>query len=308
MLEFKDHKSFNLEGPALVKAIKDDFNLEVSDIKEMKRGISNKVFEATWGKNKIFIRINENKDTFEKEILAYDLLRNNGIPVPKVRAYNSNPRNMGLPTIIIDSALGVSPEDTSDMTPEKMKRVYQNLGATLKKIHAIHLNGYGSLALGPEGLRGESKTWKEAWENRRESFLASLEFLVKKNLILPEEVKKIENIFEEISTLDIGKASLLHRDLHKDNFLIEGDNISGIIDLGIASAGDPRLDIASCLGHQEEDIRESFKKGYGDLANDPMVDKYSIMLSMGRIRRKSVSGSDITMQTKILHESLKKIG
>lgn len=308
MREFKDYKSFNLEGPVLVKAIKDDFNLEVSDIKEVARGISNKVFEATWGRKKIFIRINENKNAFEKEILAYDLLRKNGIPVPKVRAYNSNPRNIGLPTIIIDSAKGAHLKEALDMTPERMKRVNANLGATLKKMHTIHLNGYGSVSLSREGLRGESKTWREVWEDRRESFLSSLEFLVKKNLILPEEVKKLEKIFDEILNLDIGQASLLHRDLHEDNFLIEGDNISGIIDLGNVSVGDPRMDIASCLGHQEEEIRESFRKGYGELADDLMVDKYLIMLTMGRIRRKGAVGADITKQVKILHDSLKKIG
>ena len=75
----------------------------------------------------------------------------------------------------------------------------------------------------------------------------------------------------------------MHQDLTPANFFITDNRVSGVIDFGNLIAGDPRYDIAMWLLYQEPQDQISFIEGYGELANDPMVVKYLLIIIVNKI-------------------------
>jgi aminoglycoside phosphotransferase (APT) family kinase protein len=205
-----------------------------------------------------------------------------GIPVPKVISYLEKPKSIGLETAIIDSADGV-PMPEAHLPKEQKNKIYELLGEWLKKIHEIKLDGFGKLKIRNGKLQGKFASPKEYWESNKNNGHKAIDFLFDKELITEEEAKKIRGVYSEIEALEFGQASFLHRDLHQDHVFVKDGNISGIIDFASSMAGDPRQDIAMSLVFQNKEEREYFKKGYGELANDPMVQKYMMIIALHKI-------------------------
>ena len=109
--------------------------------------------------------------------------------------------------------------------------------------------------------------------------------------------------------MDLEKASLLHTDINIAHIFIEVNEISGVIDLGRLTAGDPRYDIACSLVFQNRREQESFKKGYDEITNDLMVNKYLIKIVIDKIyfRSKKEINGDVGILISILKDALNKL-
>ena len=306
MLE--NHNLTHLGDASFESLIKNDFGLNITNAEKIARGYSNQVYKANLGEELIFIRSNKLAKIFDAEIVGYKIFKSQGIPTPEIIAYKENPPSIGYPTMIMSSAHGTLLKDTI-VSPEQNKVIYENMGELVKKINETKLDGYGSLKTENGKLVGEFSTWKDYCILQNEHNSRNLEFCIENNFVTKEDATKIEEINEEISTLDFGKASLIHRDIHKNHVFIEGDKITGIIDLGALTASDPRYEIAYCHIFQNKEERESFNKGYGELTNDPMVNKYMINILIRKIffrSREEIKGNVATL-IPILREALDKI-
>lgn len=210
--------------------------------------------------------------------------------------------------MIMSEAIG-SVISESDISQEQKDIIYEKLGKLLKNIHETKLKGFGSLHVENEELIGKHSTWKEFNDSIEEHNNRAFNFAIKNNLITEEENKKILEIYKEIPLLDIKEASLIHKDMHHGHFFIKGSDITGIIDLGSLKASDPRYDIAMSLVFQNQREQEFFKKGYGDLANDPIINKHLITILIRKIyfrSKKETKGSIDVLLTK-LKDTLEKI-
>ena len=210
--------------------------------------------------------------------------------------------------MIMTSAVGTTLKE-SNISPEEKNAVYEKVGITLKKINEVKLEGYGPLRVEKGELIGKFSTWKEYYESQKEYDLRSLNYCVENNYVTLEEAEKIKNIYNEIRSIDFGKASLLHKDLHSVHFFLQGKDISGVIDLGALMAGDPRYDAAMSMVFQSPEQQEYFKSGYGDIADDQLVNKYMITIFIRKIyfrTRQEIKGNvDILLLP--LKVSLEKI-
>ena len=112
------HNITNLEGGSLENAVKTDFGLEVKNSKKVTHGYTSQVYEASLGNDTVFIRINKESRVFEVEILGYEILKKQGIPVPKILGYKDNPPSIGHPTMIMSSAIGTT-IDEANLSPEE---------------------------------------------------------------------------------------------------------------------------------------------------------------------------------------------
>lgn len=300
-----------LEGQVLKDAIKTDFGIEIMDIEEIDVGFKNRFFRATTTQEKkIFIAINKDKAVIEVELFGYELLKQKGILVPEVITYQENPPTLGSPTAILSAARGVNLED-ANLPLEQENAIYEKIGEILRKINEIKIEGFGPLRKVDGVFRGEYDTYEKYCEWRKETFDKAVGFLREKKLITPKEVEKLNKILKEISALNLEQSYLLHRHMRREHVFIDQGEISGIIDLARLAAGDPRYDIALSLLSQNERLQKYFKKGYGELANDPVVLKYlattiplKIMWRINRNEgRKESAEKLLTILRKILNES-----
>jgi aminoglycoside phosphotransferase (APT) family kinase protein len=280
--EVKAHNLVNLEGLALEGAIREDFGLEITHTEKVVKGYSSQVYGGKLGDQTVFIRINKDQRVFDVEVLGYEAFKNQGIPVPEIIAYKASPASIGQPTMIMSSAEGVVMAE-SHSSPEQIEIIYNDLGRLMKRIHEVKLEGFGKLIVKDGALRGESNDWAGYWDSRKKHHDKGLAFLKEKNFASESEIEKIKSIFEEVRSLDIGQASLLHRDMHHAHFFVKGTDITGVIDLGALMAGDPRLDIAVSLVFQTSEEQEYLRNGYGELARDPVVDKYLLIILVDKV-------------------------
>ncbi|KKT86700.1 MAG: hypothetical protein UW86_C0024G0001 [Microgenomates group bacterium GW2011_GWA1_Microgenomates_45_10] len=278
----------NLERRSLENVIKNDFGIEITKPEKVSKGYSSLVYRAHLGDKVIFIRINKDPRVFGVELLGYKAFKEQGIPVPEVISCLENPPSIGRSTMIMSSAEGIEMRE-ADISPEQSASIYQNLGELLRKIHNIKLKGFGTPRVNNEELEGEFASWKDYWGSKEAHNQIGINFLLRRKLITPDEAKKIEKVYNEIASLDFGQASLLHRDMQYAHLFIKEGKISDIIDLGSLIAGDPRYDIAMSLLFQNSEEQESFKKGYGELANDPVVIKYLLIIIVEKILFRSTT-------------------
>jgi aminoglycoside phosphotransferase (APT) family kinase protein len=303
----ENHNRINLEQKPFEDGIKDDFGLEIKNSKKVEIGYSSQVYKAELNSEPVFIRINKNPRVFEVEQLGYKMFKEKNIPVPKIIAYKENPPSIKLPTIIMTSAEGISLSE-ANLSIEEKNIVYKKVGTLLKKIHETKLEGFGALKVVDNQLKGTFETWKEYSEYQDEYNLNALEYVFSNKFINEEEASKIKGIYKEVHDLDFGKASLLHKDIHHGHIFVKGTDITGIIDLGALMAGDPRYDIAMSLIHINPEQQEYLKKGYGELAYDPIVDKHLISIAIRKIffrTRQEIKG-DIEPILSVLRDALKK--
>lgn len=307
MLE--SHNIAKFEDTTIENAIKTDFGLEIKNAEKLNHGYDSQVYKTNLNDETAFIRINKEARVFEAEVLGYETFEQQEIPVPKIIAYKENPPSVGHPTMIMSSAIGTTISE-ANLTPEDEDIVFEKLGRLLHKINETKLEGYGPLVVKENKLEGQFSTWKDYQEKQQQKYLKDLNFCVEKGYLNDSESEKIKAIYNEIESLDIGKASFLHKDLHSSHFFVQGTDITGVIDLGGIMAGDPRYDVAMSLIFQNPRQQENFKKGYGNLANDPLVNKYFIVIALGKIRfrsREDIKGDAGSMLPK-LEEALKKLG
>ena len=173
------HDLMEMASDQVKKGVETDFGIEITDIKEINVGFKNKFYRATTAtEKKIFIGINKDKAVIEAEMFGYELLKQKGIPVPEVMAYQENPPTVGHPTMILSAVRGVSLEE-ADLPPEQENAIYEKLGEILRKINEIKVEGFGPLRKVDGIFKGEYETYEKYCKWRKERFDEAVNFLVK---------------------------------------------------------------------------------------------------------------------------------
>lgn len=300
-----DHKEYLR---FLESTIEKELGLTLTINKKTETGVSNEVHEATLDNKIVFIKKYESSSSFEGEVFGYDLLRAKGIPVPMIITSREHPPTIGSPVAILSSVEGTTIKD-SNLSEEEQEIIYEDLGALLRKIHEIKLEGFGKPTVVEGKLRGAFSTYEEYRRTEDINLQESTDFLLQQGLLNTDEEEKFKKVREEILALDFGPGSLLHGDLHDRHVFITNDLITGIIDIGGLKVGDPRFDIAMCLHFiKNEKVSEAFKKGYGELANDPVVKKYLIIIILRKIKSRFNRTKEIKRETiESLHQLLAEL-
>jgi aminoglycoside phosphotransferase (APT) family kinase protein len=267
------HDLVDMDTTSFERAVESDFGLHLTRVEKVKNGYQNQVYKGINANGEtIFVRISKKKSVFETERFGYRTFEQLGIPFPRTIAYQEKPPTIGFPTMIMHSAEGTCLEGL-ELSPEHERAVYESLGGILRKVHGVKLEGFGPLRVTDGQLKGEFKSYAEYYEFLKYDFDNVKDLLKSHEVMGPMEIANLDELFCEISSLDIKDAFLLQGDLCKGHVFIKGDRITGVIDLGRLMAGDPRRDFAKCLLFQNKTQQEHFKRGYGELANDPIVPK-----------------------------------
>ncbi len=271
----EDHSS-SIDNEVLAGDIKKDFDLDVKDLSRIEEGYVNSVYSGKMGDGEVIVRIARSRNAYPVEIWAYKRFRELGIPSPGIIDYKEKPETIKLPTMIMEKVPGVQLSKTK-LSVDKEREIYNEVGVILRKVHQINIDGFGFLVFKDGGLVGSYQTPKEHWESQDSS--EHLGYLLKNGLVTDSEYKMIQANYQEVLNATVDQSVFVYNDLHPVHIFSDGEKVTGVIDIGNSFAGDPRYDIAVTLFFLSDSEEEAVKAGYGELALDPMVNKYLVMIA-----------------------------
>jgi len=296
---------------SLVKsALADDFSMHVENLTRIdERGDNSEAFSAEYEGKKIIIKIIENDMGFYMlEYKVLEVLRNHGIPVAVPLAYEEKASHLGQ-SIFVQTA--VPGKQLSRSPLQESPEIYEDIGQMLKKIHEIKLPGFGKLEISDGQLKGQSVNWRDslsAYHPNKVSYIDAADYLQEHGFINSDEVEKIKKAIASVSEIELPQASLLHNDVQPAHIFTDGKKITGLIDMGGVSAGDPRFDIAKTHYYLNKRFWLAFDKGYGELTQDSLIDDYLLINSARKLvyRHKNNYTARIPKAIEMLKECLSK--
>jgi aminoglycoside phosphotransferase (APT) family kinase protein len=206
-------------------------------------GIDNEVYDVTTTRNQQFIvRIShKTHHRFEGERWALDAARQVGVPTPHVLLIEQAIYDNSTVTFCIEEKLPGIPLDIllKDGLNSDLNKAIDQIGEVLGKLHSVKVDGFGYLQ--PDG-KGEQASFAEIMlmpdERQDELYKAAKKWSI-----------SAKNIIAGLALLDKHRALyqfnppvLVHGDLGQKHILVEGDQISGIIDMQDCSGNHPVID------------------------------------------------------------------
>ncbi len=218
-----------------------------------------------------------------QEIWAYTQARVVGVPVPEILAADTSLRSFPKPYIILRRLPGV-PAYQANLAPAEWAAILKQLGHYLSRIHTIRLPGFGYLVPQGAAYAGRSASLWDYVQEELDRCVRALPAAV----LSKERAEDIRaRLQRERSSFVLGAASLLHGDYQLKNVLIQGVEVTGIVDFETLVAGDPVADFRALhyWSKQQHTDLDAVRRGYGDkrLFDDAFMKKlylYEILLAL----------------------------
>lgn len=307
-LEQVDSSKKELNLSRLREALSDDFGLQINHLSSLDQkdlGDNSDVYFGEQDGQKVFIKIGDEAHLrhFNIEMAAQELFYENDIQSSRTIAFREKTKYIERPVAIQTAVEGTA---LRWLNSEKQSIIWEAAGKVLKQIHSIKLKGFGPLSLESGRLEGGLGSWKEYILANK----PDLDYLAEQGFLSNAEMEKIEKVLLDISEVEVPQASFLHNDFHGAHIFTDGRGITGVIDLAGASAGDPRYDIATTHFFLSPENQAHFDRGYGDLALDPMVLKYHLLVAARKVEYRSRKGfkKRLPRAVEILKKSLNQGG
>jgi aminoglycoside phosphotransferase (APT) family kinase protein len=219
------------------------------------------------GSREVIVRINresEAESRFQKERRAIELVAKAGVAVPRVLLVESlqlEGKSLG---ISVEERLpGVSLDELAmRMSSEELAETLQRAGTLLSQIHSVKTEGFGELNKDGRGEHASiAGIFAEKNLNEQRLLAAPRSAYFDSNI-----VKRALHILREFQESNPPVAPhLLHGDFGPKHILIDGGQITGIIDFENACGGDPVQEFANWQFFYENRYPiEALKKGYRD--------------------------------------------
>ena len=208
----------------------------------------------------------------QKEPYVYGLAQGLGLPLATILHVDASkellPRAFAVLTKLDGQLL-------SDVQPElgddELELVYREIGALLRRLHAVRFDAYGYLGVGEiiEPRPTNADYMGSQVEKRLRQF-RELGGDGELHRRMVGYVREREGLFA-----DADGPCLCHNDCHEANLLVTRDGsgwkITGVVDFGNAVAADPLLDLAKTSAYsrwRSERRRDALAEGHGDLRDD----------------------------------------
>lgn len=226
-------------------------------------------------------------EMFSSESKGLGLLRQSNFVIPEVIDFNSSKACNYLLLEYIDP--GVETED-----------FWMQFGRLLNQMHCISNTTFGLDHDNYIGTIAQSNLQKNSWaefyvENR---ILPLLEKAIKKEVIAPYFLRKIDSLYQQIERLYPNEApALLHGDLWSGNYLIANDGTPCLIDPSVYF-GHREMDIGMMLlfGGFSEELFESYNAqnalGDGWEERIPLSQLYPLLVHLNLFGKSYLSDVD----------------
>ncbi|GAB3923389.1 hypothetical protein GCM10011575_01120 [Microlunatus endophyticus] len=229
--------------------------VEVTEVDRISGSVANQDFRVDLADGRrVFVKTGPRSE-LRAEAWAIGRAAAVGVPVPKVAGYEERVDLTPSPFLVIE--LLRSDGDLS-------AAVLRSVGHALRLIHTVPVPGYGPVDVVGDPLAPESVSGRyDSWRGFIESMIDNIDELIRADLMTTDVGDSIRRLATGIdgSPLAGETGVLLHADLKRDHLLALDGSLTGIIDWGDASSGDPAWDLARASMMGAGDF-ESLLEGY----------------------------------------------
>jgi len=229
------------------------------------------VYQARAGRRALIFKAvdpgGRDPDGIALEAWACAAARRAGVPAPAVITLDISAAYFPSAYIVMERARGSSLEELA-LTGEQRAPLLAQLGQALRRLHMLHLPGFGWLdeqayRTGGE-VRGSAHSWRAAL---LDPLPPALETLERQHAITPTSAAAIRAFVGEQQDLLDGNdtASLLHGDLGPIHVWVDAERgeLSAIVDWGERAAGDPIWDFVDYPWHDVPAILKGYSAEAG---------------------------------------------
>lgn len=237
----KLHHTKKIRMEVMIDSVKQVSEAEISSYKRLIAGETNEVYEIAFAnRNDMIVRISRAEDPrFDQELWAIERCATVGIPVPEVLSIlRTIDGNEQLCLSIQEKMPGTLLSETNLSSAAK-KTITTQAGDYLSRIHSIATSGFGYINNKGQAPYRTALDEVRALEDMSEQFIRAGKVAgVKPNLI----ELAIAISIKEAKIRDTTTSCLIHNDFSAKHILVDGDQITGIIDFGEVSGGQPLTD------------------------------------------------------------------
>lgn len=258
------HNGWATPLAAVEAAAAETAGTRVLDVRRVVAGEQNEVYDVSLdGAPSLIVRISHRGPAaHEREAWVLQQCASRGIPGPRIRLLR---------------AVAIGAESCSMMVMEKLpgerlcdlklggadlRRVLEELGVWLSRLHSIPVTGFGYLDSSGSGYRPTFDTWLT------ESVVTSLPVFEQAGRSVGLDVKTIGRWVDEVVDsfrTDVPRVVLVHNDLLANHVLVHEGRLSGVIDFGEVAAEPAATDFARWDFNEGERFPVKFiRAGYGE--------------------------------------------
>ncbi len=247
-------------------------------------GLDNEVYDVTSDKKHQFIVRISHKDNhrFEGERWALNAARKVGVPAPQVLLIEQAAYDDTTVTFCIEEKLPGKPLDVllKDGLNSDLNKAIDQIGEVLGKLHSVKVDGFGYLQ--PDG-KGEQTSFAEIMLMANERQAELYEAAKKWNVPIKNITAGLELLNKNRELYQFNTPVLVHGDLGQKHILVEGDHISGIIDMQDCSGNHPVIDFVIWDAYWSERIPTSkLMASYGN--KSLFADSYDALFHLVLLR------------------------
>jgi aminoglycoside phosphotransferase (APT) family kinase protein len=240
------------------------FGVQVESINEVEDSHSSTVYKCTLanGEN-VFLKIPYTKLKFQRELEAYKILKGK-VSIPDLLDYWSGDEEC--PGAFLLSELKGKP-----LTTEVSPTVAFQVGVLQSQMHTIHPPIDRELS----GIKNEFPNWSNFVEQQFYSFAEDV-----KNVLDPQlytqAIEKYEQMKHKLPSPD--GPSFVHMDFRPANIIVDGDQVSGMIDFESVRFGSTEIDFTK-LNRDflsfDDTLYKAFREGYNSIR--PLIDLETVL-------------------------------
>jgi aminoglycoside phosphotransferase (APT) family kinase protein len=305
--------------------IEREFNANVLKEEKINEGFSHHMYLVEIDREpfNVIIRFLNSKDEkfdLSKEEFIINKLKEAGLPVPKIYAFNERDGYM-----ILEKFKGIRLDTIWDSLGKEEKiKITRKLGEILAKIHQINLEDFGYILSGGKiqkknkykfKKRGEEIPSSRFLKHLLSAFFEDIALFASYPEISKELLMKVTSyVLSKVSSLDYaGKPTLIHNDFMIGHVFVEKINneyeITGIIDFEFAESSDPEYEFIK-LHRQgffdDSELKNALEEGYGRKINEEKLRSFRFLRDFS-LARVLLDSGDKDYCYKILKEADQKI-
>ncbi|MCU1292942.1 MAG: aph(4)-Ia [Bryobacterales bacterium] len=203
----------------------------------MTEGEESQAYRFRSGTRTYVMRINRNKEGFEKDAFAYERFARPGLPIPEVIEIGQIEEHF---FCISENISGVT---LQDLQPNELASTLAPTARILDVIAASDLEGISGFGPFDSHGVGSDESWRD--------FLTSIADFRRYDWVAVQDCAAMNEVHRLFTQLDMLVAhcpetrQLVHGDFGSNNVLSDGQRITGVVDWSAALIGDPLYDVAN---------------------------------------------------------------
>jgi hygromycin-B 4-O-kinase len=230
---------------AVHKLIREHFGDDVSDIRPLSGGVFSRAFAFTAGDREYVLRLNREvhaRESFAKDDYAWRHFASPSLPIPRIVATGETD---GFHYAVSEKMAGTTMDACS---PAERSTVLPALLDTVEAVGRMDVSG--TIGYGDWGSNGNGKfaSWRDyvasITDNHAEGFYEDWHRFYDESFLERDVFETVARRMLDLLEHCPEERSLVHNDLHFENIMSDGTQITGVLDWANALYGDPLYDVA----------------------------------------------------------------